>query len=293
LAAGGLTSIFLDTALFPLDTQFAFGTLDAYLDVGGIRISLHDVRSVWNLQTDFGAALGGRLDSDFVPTVAKLGELYCDDLLTSTGAFQLDPIDVLRGFPIGCAQLRHAAAVRLDIPRTLVSNDIRAIGDFLDSCGGTVVAKMIHSSAASVNGQAYGPWLFDAQDLDTADGSLTSSPMLFQERIPKTVEYRVYVVGSDVFASAVIAAPSQALAWRHQPASEVRFRPSALPLATMDAILALFRRLRIQFGSVDLIETPEGRMVFLEVNPISYWGFVERASGFPISAAIASLLARA
>ena len=48
--------------------------------------------------------------------------------------------------------------------------------------------------------------------------------------------------------------------------------------------------LGLVFGAVDLICTPSGEYVFLEVNPGGEWGMLERDLGLPISEAIAEAL---
>jgi glutathione synthase/RimK-type ligase-like ATP-grasp enzyme len=50
--------------------------------------------------------------------------------------------------------------------------------------------------------------------------------------------------------------------------------------------------LGIVYGAVDLRRTPEGRYVFLEVNPAGEWRFVEERTGQPITEAMAALLIR-
>lgn len=49
-------------------------------------------------------------------------------------------------------------------------------------------------------------------------------------------------------------------------------------------------KLGLVFGAVDLICTPSGELVFLEVNPGGEWGMLERDLGLPISEAIADAL---
>ena len=49
-------------------------------------------------------------------------------------------------------------------------------------------------------------------------------------------------------------------------------------------------RLGIVYGAIDLRRTPDGRHVFLEVNPAGQWLFVEQATGQPIAAAVAQAL---
>jgi glutathione synthase/RimK-type ligase-like ATP-grasp enzyme len=48
----------------------------------------------------------------------------------------------------------------------------------------------------------------------------------------------------------------------------------------------------LRFGAIDMIVTPEGRYVFLEINPNGQWRWIEDASGLPISDALCDALAR-
>jgi hypothetical protein len=46
----------------------------------------------------------------------------------------------------------------------------------------------------------------------------------------------------------------------------------------------------LNYGAVDLIVTPDGRHVFLEVNPVGEFFWLERHPGLPVSDAIADVL---
>jgi hypothetical protein len=50
------------------------------------------------------------------------------------------------------------------------------------------------------------------------------------------------------------------------------------------------RRLGLVYGAIDLRLTPEGRYVFLEINPSGQFLYVEHATGQPITAALAKAL---
>ena len=50
------------------------------------------------------------------------------------------------------------------------------------------------------------------------------------------------------------------------------------------------RRLGLVYGAIDLRLTPEGQYVFLEINPAGQFLYVERATGQPITAALAKAL---
>jgi hypothetical protein len=116
--------------------------------------------------------------------------------------------------------------------------------------------------------------------------------MVFQERIEKEVELRVACVGARAFAGAIDARASAAgrVDWRAARPNEARWVPGELPDGVAASLRELFARLGLRQGAVDLIRTPEGRHVFLEVNPVGEWGMLERDLGLPIADAIAAEL---
>jgi glutathione synthase/RimK-type ligase-like ATP-grasp enzyme len=63
---------------------------------------------------------------------------------------------------------------------------------------------------------------------------------------------------------------------------------------TADKLAARLRDLMcalgLTFGALDLIRTPDGRYVFLEVNPNGQWLWLEDRLDFPISRRIADWL---
>jgi glutathione synthase/RimK-type ligase-like ATP-grasp enzyme len=121
------------------------------------------------------------------------------------------------------------------------------------------------------------------------------SPCLFQEYVPKAFELRVTVVRDRVFAAEI---HSQALAatrhdWRRPELSDVPHRPHELPEAIAGRCVCLVARLGLQFGAIDMIYTPSGEYVFLEINPNGQYGWIEDRTGMRISQAIAEALVEA
>jgi glutathione synthase/RimK-type ligase-like ATP-grasp enzyme len=49
-------------------------------------------------------------------------------------------------------------------------------------------------------------------------------------------------------------------------------------------------RLGLCYGAIDMVLTPDGRYVFLEINPNGQYLWIEEAAGLPISDAICDLL---
>ncbi|MEV4171342.1 hypothetical protein [Nonomuraea sp. NPDC049709] len=63
-----------------------------------------------------------------------------------------------------------------------------------------------------------------------------------------------------------------------------------LPDDTARRCVELVAALGVSFGAIDLILTPGGEYVFLEINPNGQWGWIEDLTGLPISTAIADWL---
>lgn len=52
----------------------------------------------------------------------------------------------------------------------------------------------------------------------------------------------------------------------------------------------LMKKMNLHFGAIDMIVTPSGDYVFLEINPSGQWGWIEVLTKMPISEAIAEIL---
>ena len=209
--------------------------------------------------------------------------------------FQLDPPGPLQAAPYKPRQVELARAVGLDVPRTLLTNDPEAVRAFAAGCPAGLVTKMIGSSVLVETAAGLAPIYtrtVDPGELNSLDG-LDLCPMLFQERIPKARELRITVVGSQMFVAAIDPTTSLLGAddWRRDRTLVGSFRPyDALPEPVETKIFALLDLLKLNFATVDMIYTPDDRYVFIEINTISFFHFVERAAGLPISGAIADLL---
>lgn len=118
-----------------------------------------------------------------------------------------------------------------------------------------------------------------------------SCPIIFQEYVKKALELRITVVGDRVFSCAIYSQDIHATRddWRKY-AEACRHERHALPTDIERRCIELTRELGLNFGCIDMILTPEGRYVFLEINPGGAWLWVQMLTGMPIADAIADLL---
>jgi glutathione synthase/RimK-type ligase-like ATP-grasp enzyme len=63
-----------------------------------------------------------------------------------------------------------------------------------------------------------------------------------------------------------------------------------LPAPVSSLCVELVCRLGLRFGAIDLILTPDGRYVFLEINPNGQWYWLEEITGIPLAETMCDLL---
>ena len=184
-------------------------------------------------------------------------------------------------------QLRTASKIGFDVPATLVTNQVEQVRDTFGP--GPVVVKTIGGAAIDRNGtrQHLFSQLLPLADLDPA--AVKAAPCIFQEPVKPGMDVRVTVVGNHVFATD-IETPAGPVDWRAAPPKAVRYCPVDLPAEVAKRCLALCRIAGLTYGAFDFVRQPEGQYVFLEVNPAGQWGWIERATGQPITGAIVDAL---
>ena len=130
--------------------------------------------------------------------------------------------------------------------------------------------------------------LLQAADLDALDG-LRQCPMMFQRYIDKAYELRIAWVDGQALVGALDGLEC-GVDWRYE--STASWQPYALPEPVHARLTTLMTRLELRQGAIDMIVTPDGDHVFLEVNPTGEWGMLQRELGLPIGEALADALLR-
>jgi ATP-grasp ribosomal peptide maturase len=201
--------------------------------------------------------------------------------------------DALRAASYKPRQLQYARELGLRIPRTLITNDPSAFLQFYETCQGKIISKTLNNGFIAVGGDAYHAIYTSVVSpalLQHAD-NVRLTAHLFQEQVEKELELRVTVIGSMVFAVAIFSQHSERtrIDWRkHYP--DLRYSVYALPEAISQQCLALVRHFRLVYGTIDLILTPEGECVFLELNPGGQYLWLEQETGLPLTEALIDVL---
>lgn len=192
-------------------------------------------------------------------------------------------------------QMRHATAVGLKVPETIVSNDITEIIKFSKKHGDKVACKPLrHTNLANENDIPVGIYtqMVTTQDFIGREKSISISPMIVQKYIEKTVELRITIIGHHIFVCEIHSQDSEKTKhdWRRYDFDNVKHCIHILPQEIAHAILELMRHLRLNFGAMDFILDQDGQYIFLEVNPTGQYGWIEDITKQPISETFAQAL---
>src|SRR5215471_5854560 len=258
------------------------------------RLDLSEVSAVWHRRLRIGGALPESMDKQLRSASQLESRATLLGMIASLQCFCLDPLPNIRHAQNKQLQLQLAEQLGLTIPRTLITNEPSAVREFHRSCEGNIVAKMLSSFAIYDDGEERVVFTnaVAAEDLEGLE-SLRFCPMTFQETVPKALELRTVLIGDLGFTASIDSQEYERsrVDWRRDAVARLgAWRPYKLPNEIQTKLQALLDRFGLQYGAFDLILTPDGRYVFLELNPSGEFFWLDRFAQLPISNAIADVL---
>ncbi len=298
-ARGGIAHRF-DTDHFPTDCRIASrydGDEDhLLLRSRDVELDLRTVSAIWYRRAAIGQRIPNAMEPQLRRSAIDESKATVYGLIASLEGFHLDHVHRVRRAEHKQLQLQIAREVGLRIPRTLLTNDPDAVRAFARECADGMVMKTLTSFSvyAGSREQVVFTNRIEAADLEHLD-DLRYGPAVFQQRLPKALELRSTIVGDRVFTAAIDSQQSAraAVDWRREGIGFMdRWDRYDLPAEIEQRLLQLMRRLGLNYGAADLILTPEGDLVFLEVNPNGEFFWLDKHLGLPLTDEIADLLVR-
>lgn len=296
LSKHGVQPFRLDTDKFPMHVQlsayFSNDGLEHRLQSGENAITTEQVKAVWmrRLWQPQLSELAPQFQESCVRESMATLQGFLDNL---SEVRWIDKLSRIVEAENKLRQLRLAKNVGLQIPQTLVTNDPQQAREFFSQLQGKVVAKLLTPLSTGMKSSAFFVYTSAVQAKDLVDAeSLRYCPMVFQAQIPKKRELRVIFVAGNFFVGGVDASCYNAttMDWRQATSEAFAWELDKLPNHVADNLRSLMAQLQLNFGAIDLIQTPNDEYIFLEVNPTGEWGMLERDLNLPIAAAIADAL---
>jgi hypothetical protein len=295
----GANFVRFDTARFPTEAELSLAFTPAgegryRLRVGGESLDLNRVRTAWHRYP-----LPPVPHTQIVDDQARhFAQAECKGFLQEAWdcldcAWLPAPRPVVLRAQRKPLQLKIASALGFELPPTLITTSPEDVREFYRQHNGNVISKL--SGIAFADSLAIPYWRYSEvvskRDVAYA-GSVRFCPVIFQAYVPKRVELRITVVGQQVFAGAIHSQESNHTRhdWRRYDAHQTQYSIHRLPEELARRCVRLTQQLGLCYGAIDMILTPDGRYVFLEINPSGQYLWIELATGLPISDALCDLL---
>jgi glutathione synthase/RimK-type ligase-like ATP-grasp enzyme len=291
----GANVVRVDLSYFPQTLTFTSSDFDGErirLRHRDREVDLTTVAGVWYRRPTgfiFDSAMG-EAEQQFARTESVHG---VGGILRGTECLWVNRPDVDAVAELKPLQLRMAKRLGFRVPRTLMTNDPQEVTALLDRADGPIVYKaltggVIHYPGGFPNG------LFTVvvgDELREHIDRVRHTICVFQEYIDKAYEVRLTVVGNTFFP---VTIDSQSMAttevdWRGEdmlPYGD--YRP--LPEQVVKQVEAMLAELDLVYAAVDLIVTPAGEYVFLELNPGGQFMWMQHDIGLDMGASMAELL---
>jgi hypothetical protein len=290
----GAQCLILDESVSCVRLSYSGSQVVAEAQFDGIWMRLDSAMSIWWWRKEFTTALAREDDfrADFI--IREYRELLESfEWLLPAARWPIRPSAVRRA-NLKCHQLALAQQLGFNIPETIITNDAASAQRYVRADPSSFPADLIYKPltwyVSPPDNFLYAS-LVTVDELNSSASSISVAPCQFQQYIPKSFEIRTTIVGADVFT---VRIDSQSRAdtridWRHNQGA-VPYSHWDMPAADVALLKKFLQRCDLVYGVFDLIVSPDGRLTFLELNPMGQWLWLEDRLGLGISSAVAKLL---
>ncbi len=185
------------------------------------------------------------------------------------------------------SQLVVAQGIGFNVPETLITNQWSGIKKMAESR--EVIMKM-SKGLLYENDEVKGLYTtpLDINMIDKLSEATSPFPGIYQPNINKAREWRITVVGDNVFDASIYTTDDAKDDWRKHQYNDkkVEFKNEIFPGDEKDKCIKYLGKYGLKFGAFDFIENKEGMITFLECNPNGQFKWLEDKLNFPISTAI-------
>lgn len=269
------------------------------LRIGGARrerpapgVRLHCVRHGRDFDADQADTVWLRrwyqpaASSDLHPADTRFSQVESNEFVRATinllderERFWINPVKAKSRADRKAVQLENAAAAGFSTPPTLISNDPEAIRGFFHEHAGKAIYKPLTGAAWVSEDKAWATYTSVLnEDLLRNDASLSNAPGIYQPLLDKAYELRVTVMGATVIAAKIKSQRNgnYLTDWRANDFDEAMgCEHYPLPAAVEAQCRDTMARLGLVFGCIDVVVTQDGDYVFLEVNEMGQFLWLE------------------
>ena len=261
------------------------------------ELDLEQISAIWYRRLRVGSNLEQYMQQEYIGATLQEANSTLRGTLDSMDVFQLDYYMKHRIAANKFQQLKLAQSIGMKIPPTLLTNQLSSAKAFYEQQHQNAIVKM-QSSFAIYDDRGQEQVVFTNKVTpelleEQGEQPLQLCPMQFQSNIIKKRELRITVVSDQLFVAAIDSQKmdSAKYDWRKEGRNLLKdWYPCEIPQKLKQQILQLMDIYQLNYGAFDFIETPEGELIFLEVNAGGEFCWLDDLFNQGISTAIADTL---
>lgn len=272
--------------------RFGKSGIEGYFSTPKANVHFDEIESVW-FRRPVLPVPASEIEHPPAREFSMIESVACIEALWRTlDCFWVSKPDRIRAAESKLLQLTVASELGFSIPRTLVTCEPSEARAFFESTD-KLVYKPLRQGRIKHGDKTTLIFTSVVTDSHAAQfDRVKYTPCLFQEYVPKRVEIRITVFGARVFATEIHSQADERGVddWRRSEPFTLPYRTHALPTEVEGTCVRLLERLDLGFGAIDMILTPKGEYVFLEINPNGQWAWIEQRTGVALSRSLVDLL---
>lgn len=288
LARKQQTAFRLDLDGFPRDYQisqvFQQGRVSQQIRrlPDGAWLDLDSIGATWIRKPGEFSYLSPDLSPQELAFAKQEAEHTLQGILNMLDCYWMSHPLALRGAQWKAEQLRRAERMGFRVPASIITNCPDEVRRFQQGLAGKMIFKAMSTPSLAAEDLAQEQRITNGlhttiieDDMDFA--AVAELPCHFQEYIPKQYELRVTIIGEHVFAAKIHSQDDARTAIDSRDMSaEIRYEACVLPADLQQRCLDFVHSYGLHFGALDLIVTPDAKVVFLENNPAGQFLYIEQ-----------------
>lgn len=271
-----------------------YGVIEGFVQLPKRQIQFNEIKSIWYRRPVSPSLDHSLYDPETAQFVAEESKAALDGVWKTLPVFWVSKPDNIRTSENKMYQLKVASEIGLKVWNTIVTNDELSAKEFYKLNEEKIIYKPLKKGKFLREGKQ--TFIFTnlvSRDHFEKMANTKYAPSIFQKYVPKYIELRATVIGKKVFSVALDSQkiPSAIHDWRRGLHENLEHAPFDLPTNIQEKCVRVLEKLGLEFGAIDLILTPDGEYVFLEINPNGQWAWIQQiCPDIPLRETLADLL---
>lgn len=293
----GLKPVRFDAEKFPTEIQMGLyidnQTEEIELITTKGRFTHKSIKAIYMRGNNFGAKIPETMNIQLRSASLKETHACVEGFVGSVDAMVLDEYWYVRRAQNLSLQLQVATNTQLEIQKVLITNNIETVKAFAKTCKKGIVCKEQRIGLESHH-NTIPKHLIRMSNEGLKDLSeILIAPMIFQENLDFKALLRLTVVADSLFVAGCDDEEilSNVSSFKDEKIKKPHlWRVWSIPEVLKEKIFKFMRYFKLQYGVIHMVQTRDENFIFLELDPLGAFFWLDNLQDVRVSDTIAKVL---